>query len=691
MIWRVILFWWLLGANFAFATFVPFDAANPLTFTISPLGRSNSVAFNHQGLVSLATDQLGQPTHFYYDAKGRLTNRTDNLATTAYGHDFNDNLTGVTEGSRSNVWTYDAYNRVTTYQDVNGYTIQYRYDANGNLTNLVYPGGRNVYYAYDRLNRLTNVTDWSSRKTALTYDLDSHLTGITRPNGSFRTISYDAAGQVTNIWEQMANSLPIAWFRMNWTNSGTMAWEFAAPLPHTNTPPLRKMSYDADNRLATFQGPTMGSAQNVTMDLDGNLISGPVTSDTFTNYTYDARNRLLNAGGVTNSYDALNNRIGQTVGTNTTTYVVNPNAKLPQVLMRVKNGVITYYIYGAGLMYQITEAATGTNTLTYHYDYRGSTIALSADSGLITDRLEYSLYGSTTYRAGTNDTPFLYNGRYGVQTDANGLLYMGARYYNPYLCRFINPDPSGFKGGLNFYAYANGNPVSYLDPFGLNAQATGDSFGTWLDNIVSSLFDNGVPNQQQISAAIVDNAISALIPTAAPEDQRPMAYSLNAYDPNGAAPLWANLTMLSTAMLGLPENAAESGSLPEANAAEGTATQMEFPFVNDVSGKPPIQWPPNGGFAGDPAAATLVPDTTIDRFGLANGSYVSPTGTPFIQRSLAPGTQYAPYNIYTVLKPIDVQAGPIAPAFGMPGGGMQFKLPSSVQSLIDSGHLGLGN
>ncbi len=52
-------------------------------------------------------------------------------------------------------------------------------------------------------------------------------------------------------------------------------------------------------------------------------------------------------------------------------------------------------------------------------------------------------------------------------TDPNGLLYMRARYYNPYLCRFLNPDPSGFAGGLNFYAYANGNPVSYIDPFGL--------------------------------------------------------------------------------------------------------------------------------------------------------------------------------------------------------------------------------
>jgi RHS repeat-associated protein len=458
-----------------------FDAANRLTNTITPLSRQTSVVFNHQGLPALLTDPMGQNTTNTFDGLRRVVSRADKVGLTTNSYDANNNLTNVFENGNTNVWSFDAYNRVSSYRDIYGNLLQYRYDANGNLTNLVYPGNKNVYYAYDSLNRLTNVTDWSSRKTTLTYDLDSHLTGITRPNGSFRTISYDAAGQVTNIWEQMANGLPIAWFRMNWTNSGNMAWEFAAPLPHTNTPPTRTMTYNADNQLATV------NTVVVTSDPDGNLTYGPLPigssiTGNLTNLVYDARNRLLNAGGVTNAYDAINNRIGQTAGTNTTVYVVNPNAKLPQVLMRIKNGVTNFYIYGEGLLYQITEAASGTNTLTYHYDYRGSAIALSSDSGLVTDRMEYSLYGSTTYRTGTNDTPFLFNGRYGIQTDANGLLYMQARYYNPYICRFINPDPSGFKGGLNFYAYANGNPISYLDPFGLNAAATGDSDNSWYYN-----------------------------------------------------------------------------------------------------------------------------------------------------------------------------------------------------------------
>ena len=249
------------------------------------------------------------------------------------------------------------------------------------------------------------------------------------------------------------------------------------------------------------------------MDADGNLTLGPLTNSTFGSYTYDARNRLLNAGGVTNAYDAMNNRIGQTYGTNISIFVVNPNVKLPQVLMRIKNGVTNYYIYGAGLLYQITQTATVTNTRSYHYDSRGSTVALTDDNGNVTDRIEYSAYGSTAYRAGNTDTPFLFNGRYGVMTDPNGLLYMKARYYNPYLCRFLNPDPSGFAGGLNMYAAFNGNPVSYTDPTGLGA--VGDTQTTsWLTGAsgtpanLSDPFNLGTSEQSPSTGALFGNGLN---------------------------------------------------------------------------------------------------------------------------------------------------------------------------------------
>lgn len=43
---------------------------------------------------------------------------------------------------------------------------------------------------------------------------------------------------------------------------------------------------------------------------------------------------------------------------------------------------------------------------------------------------------------------------------------MRTRYYSPELKRFINADPAGFDGGLNWYAYANNSPLMYVDPDG---------------------------------------------------------------------------------------------------------------------------------------------------------------------------------------------------------------------------------
>jgi RHS repeat-associated protein len=241
------------------------------------------------------------------------------------------------------------------------------------------------------------------------------------------------------------------------------------------------MTYDDDNRISTFNG------LSVSYDLDGNLTSGPGTNNAFVSYAYNARNQLTNAAGLAYTYDPAGNRIAITNGATVTRFVLNPNSRLAQVLMRITGGVTNFYIYGQGLLYEITETAGSTNTSTYHFDYRGSTVAITDQNGNPTDLIEYSAYGLMTYRAGTTDTPFLYNGRYGVMTDPNGLLFMQARYYNPYICRFINADPSGFSGGLNWYAYASGNPISQLDPFGLGASEV-SGVSSWIDRGANAVF-----------------------------------------------------------------------------------------------------------------------------------------------------------------------------------------------------------
>nr|WP_240903782.1 RHS repeat-associated core domain-containing protein [Chengkuizengella sediminis] len=130
---------------------------------------------------------------------------------------------------------------------------------------------------------------------------------------------------------------------------------------------------------------------------------------------------------------------------------------------------LTYYVYGLGLVSQ--EDVSG-NYSVYHYDRRGSTVALTNVDGNTTDQYAYSPYGELIYSEGTTNHPFLYNGRYGVMTDENGLYYMRARYYNPEIKRFINRDvvqgSISSSLSLNKYAYVNGNPISYIDPFGLS-------------------------------------------------------------------------------------------------------------------------------------------------------------------------------------------------------------------------------
>ena len=84
-------------------------------------------------------------------------------------------------------------------------------------------------------------------------------------------------------------------------------------------------------------------------------------------------------------------------------------------------------------------------------------------------------------------------------------------------------------------------------------------------------------------------------------------------------------------------------------------------------------WPPNRGFDGNPTKVILEPGTLIDRYGYDGGTFVSPKGTSYTERALPIGTDQKPYTVFEVVKPIEVQAGKIAPWFGEKGGGIQYE------------------
>jgi RHS repeat-associated protein len=63
----------------------------------------------------------------------------------------------------------------------------------------------------------------------------------------------------------------------------------------------------------------------------------------------------------------------------------------------------------------------------------------------------------------TNSRP----GFTGAPAEASGLVFLRNRFYDPNTGSFSQEDPIGFAGGINLYAYAGSNPVSYGDPYGL--------------------------------------------------------------------------------------------------------------------------------------------------------------------------------------------------------------------------------
>ena len=203
-------------------------------------------------------------------------------------------------------------------------------------------------------------------------------------------------------------------------------------------------------------------------------------------FTYDSANRLITADTRYYVYDVEGTRIKTQKGEDTTKFIYNVNARLSQLLVKTENNADTKYVYGLGL---IGEEVSG-NFKTYHFDYRGSTVAITDSNCNITDTFTYDTYGKLTARTGTTKTPFLYNGRDGVMyEDDTGLIYMRARYYSPALRRFVNADK--LHGDisnsltLNRYAYVNGNPADNVDPEGLSAERGGrperDAVRTCLD------------------------------------------------------------------------------------------------------------------------------------------------------------------------------------------------------------------
>lgn len=105
-------------------------------------------------------------------------------------------------------------------------------------------------------------------------------------------------------------------------------------------------------------------------------------------------------------------------------------------------------------------------------DAQGSVaLELSAEGDIITQE-EYYPFGGTSLFSSRSESEADYKyHRYSNKERDNltGLYDYGFRYYAPWLCRWISPDPLGAADGLNAYCMVHNNPVTYRDTAGLMA------------------------------------------------------------------------------------------------------------------------------------------------------------------------------------------------------------------------------
>jgi insecticidal toxin complex protein TccC len=108
--------------------------------------------------------------------------------------------------------------------------------------------------------------------------------------------------------------------------------------------------------------------------------------------------------------------------------------------------------------------------LRYSLNDRLGSCALELDRRAGVISLEhYYAFGGTAWWASRSALEASYKTiRYsGKEMDASGLYYYGARYYAPWLQRWISADPAGDVDGLNLYAFVGNNPIGFIDSDGL--------------------------------------------------------------------------------------------------------------------------------------------------------------------------------------------------------------------------------
>ena len=437
--------------------------------------------------LSGVTDPIGRVTSFQYDALSRRTGVFNTAiqagALWAQAYTPDGLAASVTDaGGHSTTYAYDGFDRLGTMSWPDSSTEVLAYDADSNVLTRKTRKGDTLTLTYDTLNRPATKAAPSEATVTYAYDLDGRLAGASDTSAAVTALATSASYAASYTYDPLNRPITAVW-----TPAPAQTLPTAATVTFTH-------AYDATNRrigqTASDNGwwsyPT--TAQNISYTpnslnqysavgsasptYDGN---GNLTFDGALTYGYDAESRLTSIaqGGTTvatYAYDAQGRRKSKTVGSTTTLYVTDADNR--EVLEYVGTGgaLQAWYAFGPGpdaVLNRMNVAASSRQTMIP--DIEGSIIG-TLDSGGTLSKAGFQPYGENpTVTTGS----FRYTGRRidpetgGSASQPSGLYYYRARMYSPAWGRFLQPDPIGYAGGGNLYAYVGDDPLNGVDPSGL--------------------------------------------------------------------------------------------------------------------------------------------------------------------------------------------------------------------------------
>ena len=326
-----------------------------------PGGQVERFSYDLAGNLVYATNFNGVIITNQYDVMNRLTNRASvNGYQISYTYTPTGQRATMTDASGVTTYNYDILDRLLlkTVSWSNGPTISlnYRYDGDGNVINLWSSslGGVTNVYQYDALNRLTNVVGQASSLAQYSYDAVGNLQGMRYTNGVTNLYQYDSLNRLTNlIWKSNGNIIASFGYTLGAsgnrtalleTNHGVCSytWNYDAVYRLKNetvsgTGPTGNIGYGYDpvgnrtNRTSTsgLSGWLPSVTNSFTTndwlktdayDNNGNTLwstNGTVQGP----YYYDVENRLTNCGNnVYLTYNGDGSRVKKTTAAGTTTY-----------------------------------------------------------------------------------------------------------------------------------------------------------------------------------------------------------------------------------------------------------------------------------------------------------------------------------------------------------------------------------